>query len=262
MIERKTIHTLPIHSLADLQAFGMEIANSQMFGSLNPHQGTMVASILFQKNLTVDDFARQYDFVSGKLSMKAHAMLARFNALGGEHQIEEYTAEKVSILFSYKKTSDMRFSLTMTEVMDAGICMGNKGMKDTWRKHPRSMLFARVVSEACRVLCPAASSGIYTPEEVSDFTRDDVPLDDYESYAQPAQSYTPSYTAPTPTPAIDPSVCPFECSYKGQKWESLPTDMLETAYDYPQTAQECRDYIRKILDARKAVSDDPENLAQ
>ena len=49
MIERKTIHTLPIHSLADLQAFGMEIANSQMFGSLNPHQGTMVASILFQK---------------------------------------------------------------------------------------------------------------------------------------------------------------------------------------------------------------------
>jgi hypothetical protein len=217
---------------------------SRLLGDINPATGTMIASILYQKNMTVDDFSRQYDLVSGKISMKAHAMLARFNALGGEHKIETYTNEEVAILFSYKRTKDMRFTLTMKEVMDAGICMGNKGMKDTWKKHPRSMLFARVVSEACRVLCPAASAGIYTPEEVSDFTMDEVPIHDDWSSA----SSTPMQS---PKPQLDPAVCPFECEWKGRRWEELPDNLLQAALEYNQTPPTSIPIIQSIIQSRQ-----------
>ena len=151
MIERKTVHTLPFHSFADLDAFGNQLAMSRLLGDINPATGTMIASILYQKNMTIDDFSRQYDLVSGKITMKAHAMLARFNALGGKHKIETYTNEEVAILFSYKLTKDMRFSLTMNEVQATGICNTAKGMKDTWKKqHSKNLWMKQIFKEATK----------------------------------------------------------------------------------------------------------------
>jgi hypothetical protein len=51
-----------------------------------------------------------------------------------------------------------------------GVAMGKSGLKDNWRKFPRQMLTARCISEAIRLLMPQIVSGVYTPEEVQDFT--------------------------------------------------------------------------------------------
>ncbi len=52
----------------------------------------------------------------------------------------------------------------------------NSRLKYNWRTAPKQMLTARNVSEAVRLLAPQIISGIYTPEEVSDFSSQDKPL--------------------------------------------------------------------------------------
>lgn len=43
------------------------------------------------------------------------------------------------------------------------------GGKENWRKFPRQMLSARVISEGVAACYPMATSGLYVPEEVEDF---------------------------------------------------------------------------------------------
>ena len=53
------------------------------------------------------------------------------------------------------------------------------GGKDMWKKYPRQMLRARVISEGVRAICPGVTAGFYTPEEVADFpqTRGEVSIE-------------------------------------------------------------------------------------
>jgi hypothetical protein len=41
--------------------------------------------------------AEKYHLIQGKLSMRADAMLAEFNARGGKHKIKERSPERVAI---------------------------------------------------------------------------------------------------------------------------------------------------------------------
>lgn len=52
----------------------------------------------------------------------------------------------------------------MTRAKAAGL-----GGKDNWKKYPRQMLRARVISDGVRGVYPAVLQGFYTPEEVQDF---------------------------------------------------------------------------------------------
>jgi hypothetical protein len=38
--------------------------------------------------------------------------------------------------------------------------------KDTWRQYPAAMLRARAIAEVCRMACPEALLGVYTPDEL------------------------------------------------------------------------------------------------
>ena len=38
--------------------------------------------------------------------------------------------------------------------------------KGVWKQYPQAMLRARAISALCRVLCPDAIRGVYTPEEL------------------------------------------------------------------------------------------------
>jgi hypothetical protein len=42
--------------------------------------------------------------------------------------------------------------------------------KENWRNYPRAMLRARCISEGIRTVFPACVAGVYTPEEVQDFS--------------------------------------------------------------------------------------------
>lgn len=61
---------------------------------------------------------------------------------------------------------------TYAECEEKGLTGGKDGVKVNWRKSPKAMLTARVITELTRLIDPGLIAGIYTPEEVEDFTAD------------------------------------------------------------------------------------------
>ena len=154
------------------------------------------------------------------------------------------------------------FQYTMKEARDTGICFAKGGtkLKDNWRKFPANMLWARMISNAIRVLCPEVNAGTYTPEEVYDF--DDEPknvtppkeapkekvkeveeqLSDKGGQAgnqEPAKPETEQKEKPKEEakeePKVvdaevidtkDPEKCPIEGKALGKPWTAFPIEQL------------------------------------
>jgi len=108
--------------------------------------------------------ARDYHVIQGKPALKADAMLARYLNTGGKVEWHEHTDAKVSATFSHPNGGSLRIEWDMARAKMAGL-----DGKDNWKKWPRQMLRARVISEGIRATNPAVNAGIYTPEEVQDF---------------------------------------------------------------------------------------------
>ena len=92
-------------------------------------------------------------------------MLARFQQAGGKVDWKEYTNDKVTGVFSHPQGGSLEVSWSLAQAKAIGIAN-----KDNWKNYPRAMLRARVVSEGIRSVYPGCVVGVYTPEEVQDFT--------------------------------------------------------------------------------------------
>lgn len=149
---------------------GEAFAASGMFGCTKPAQGAILALQCLTSGLTPFEVTQTYHLLDGKLSMKADAMLGRFVAAGGKVIWGTRTAERVKARWIYRD-NDLEMEVTMQELVASGVAIGKGGeLKDNYKRHPRQMLTARLISEAVRLLAPDVVSGVYTPEEVSDFT--------------------------------------------------------------------------------------------
>ena len=237
---------LPIQSMADLNAYGQHLAQSGVFGEINPAVGLVIATHLYQTDTTPIEFAANYDIVSGRPTRKAKSLLAELVAKGGSYSIDVYADDEVAITLSYGGLT-RRFATTIKDAEAAGLTRDNKGrVKTMWVRFPRRMLFARTVSEGIGVIAPGVNAGLYTPEEVSDFDGKDAPLDDADF--APAVSQTPPVLT---APSADPAVCALDCPYKGQRWEQLDDALLDAALSYDGVPQDAKDYIRTVLAARR-----------
>jgi hypothetical protein len=108
--------------------------------------------------------ARDYDIIQGRSAKKAEAMLRDFLESGGKvewHKLDDANADAT---FSHPAGGSVRITWDLERVKAAGL-----SSKDMYKKYPRQMLRSRVVSEGVRTVCPAATSGMYVPEEVADF---------------------------------------------------------------------------------------------
>lgn len=108
--------------------------------------------------------ASEYHIIQGRPALKADAILARFQSSNGKVEWHEYTDECVSGTFSHPAGGSLKVDWDMTRAKAAGL-----GGKDNWKKYPRQMLRARVISDGVRGVYPAVLQGFYTPEEVQDF---------------------------------------------------------------------------------------------
>jgi hypothetical protein len=113
--------------------------------------------------------ARDYHIIQGKPALKADAMLARFQAAGGMVKWKEMNDLRVCAEFSHPQGGTVEIDWDMERAKAAQL-----GGKDMWKKFPRQMLRARVISEGIRTVYPGATVGVYTPEEVQDF--EDKPI--------------------------------------------------------------------------------------
>ena len=156
---------LPVNSLSDLSIIGTELAKSGMLGITSPAAGLVVAMTCHMEGITPLEFARTYHIIGNKPSKKADTMAAEYRQRGGKYKIVERSGTRAAALFTFEG-QEVPFEFTMEMAIKAELA--GKGNVN-WNKYPENMLWARMMSNAIRVLCPEVNAGIYTPEENEDF---------------------------------------------------------------------------------------------
>lgn len=171
-----------------IEKMGSWIVQSKFFGCDYPAQGHVIAMELFLTGMTPIEYQRRNKIVQGKPFKQYDSMLAEFHERGGVSRLISKTPELASIELTYRDVKQT-FSLTWEEAQKESFVYHTDGsMKEAMvldllakgtppklkAKYatPRSraiMMFARVVSDGIRTLCPEVNYGTYTPEEGLDF---------------------------------------------------------------------------------------------
>lgn len=159
--------------LAEVQTMAKAVAQSGLFGAKTLDQALALMLVAQAEGMHPMTAVQTYDIIDGKPAMKAQAMLARFQRAGGTVEWKARTSERACASFTHPQGGTVEVEWTI-EMAKASVAIGRNGLKDNWRKFPRQMLTARVISEGVTTVYPAAKGGFYTPEEVQDFSPRDV----------------------------------------------------------------------------------------
>lgn len=171
--------------MADLERMAEAITQSGLFGIKTVQQALSLMLIAQAEGLHPALAARDYDIIQGKPALKSKAKLARFQRVGGIVKWIVRTDTSAMAEFSHPSSSA---PITVEWNMDMAAKAGLAG-KDTWKKHPRQMLSARVISEGVDATYPDAGSLMYVPEELQDMSADRIPPSSTGLFDQPpAQS--------------------------------------------------------------------------
>lgn len=195
------------------------IAKSGMFGFNTTDQVLALMAVAQSEGRHPGSVARDYHFIKGRPALKADAMLARFQSVGGRVEWSCYTDEKVEAVFTHAQGGSLRLAWTLAQAKAIGLAT-----KDNWKLYPRAMLRARVISEGIRTVYPGVLTGEYTPEEVMDFQPHTAtpPLEITVDHVDVESSGLPLYT-----PAADGSVTLYKLCIDEQHWEDTYFDMVD-----------------------------------
>jgi hypothetical protein len=149
--------------LSDIEKMASVAAASRMFGFKSKEEAMAIMLLCQAEGLHPAIAMRDYHVIQGRPTLKADAILARFQQAGGKVSWEILTDEKVSGSFSHPQGGSATITWTFADAQKIGLTG-----KDNWKKYPRAMLRARVVSEGVRTVYPGVVVGVYTPEEVQD----------------------------------------------------------------------------------------------
>jgi hypothetical protein len=160
--------TVPEYPVSDLERMAGAVAKSNLFGIKTADQALALMLVAQAEGMHPATAARDYDIIQGRPAKKAEAMMRDFIRSGGSVKWAALTDDRVTATFAHPQGGEVEIDWDMKRAQAAGL-----GGKDMWKKYPRQMLRARVVSEGIRTVCPMATGGMYVPEEVRDF--DDAP---------------------------------------------------------------------------------------
>lgn len=103
--------------------------------------------------------------VKGRVTLSANLMAAAIKRQRPryDYRVTEHTAESCSIEFMQDGEHLGESTYSMGDATAAGLASS-----ETWKKHPRNMLFARALSNGAKWFCPDIFGGgpIYTPDEL------------------------------------------------------------------------------------------------
>lgn len=150
------------YDVSDIERMARAFATSKLFGVTNPEQAVALCLIAQAEGRHPASAAQDYHIIQGKPSKKSDAMLRDFLNGGGKVEWHELSDNKADATFSHPAGGSVRISWDHERAKQAQIST------PMWKKYPRQMLRARVVSEGVRTVFPMATSGMYVPEEVED----------------------------------------------------------------------------------------------
>lgn len=148
-----------------IERMAVSVARSGLFGFKTPDQVMALMLVAQAENLHPAKAIQEYHIINGKPTLKADAMLARFQAAGGRVEWIEYTDTKVVGKFSHQSGGNVTVEWTVEMGRKAGL-LGNP----TWTKYPRQMLRSRCIAEGIRTVFPGVIVGSYSEEEGEDMT--------------------------------------------------------------------------------------------
>lgn len=205
-----------------IDRMGEFFAKSGMFGCERVEQGKVLAAVCMAEKKSPIQVLRENHLIDGKLSQRADYMLASFRQRGGKHRVIERSPDRAAVeleLDGEKQAFVLTFADACLEPHPWSNKRGPDGktlLKTNWAT-PRArmqMLWARVISDGVRTMCPEVVAGIYTPEEIAD-ERDARPAPTINLQAPPPQSAPPEkHVTPPDTDAelaaagLAPSVPP------------------------------------------------------
>lgn len=146
-----------------VERMAVAVAKSGLFGVKTPDQAMALMLIAQAEGLHPAIAARDYHVINGRPTLKADAMLARFQTAGGSVRWGEYTDRRVVGTFSHPQGGSVEVAWTVDMANAAGLTKN-----PTWKSYPRQMLRARCISEGIRTVFPGVVVGTYTPEEAED----------------------------------------------------------------------------------------------
>lgn len=161
--------TTALVPVSDLEKMAAAVATSKLFGITSKEQALALMLVAQAEGLHPATAARDYHVIQGRPALKADAMLGRYINSGGKVEWHDHTDTKVSATFTHPAGGALKIDWDLARAKAAGLAD-----KDMWKKYPRQMLRARVISEGVRATNPNVSIGIYTPEEVRDVAEKDM----------------------------------------------------------------------------------------
>lgn len=168
--------------ISDIRQMAEATAKSNLFGIKTVEQAMALMLIAQAEGTHPALAARDFHVIQGRPSLKADAMLARFQQAGGVVEWQDYTDAKVSGKFSHPQACPRPVLIEWT--LEQAKRIGLAG-KDNWKNYPRQMLRARCISEGVRTAYPGIAVGIYTAEEAQD-----MPVERHMGNAEIVQELT------------------------------------------------------------------------
>jgi hypothetical protein len=159
---------LQVYTVQDIERMASALARSRLFAY---DEAQLIALMLIAQSQGIHPVkvALRYSIIQGRPAMKADAMLADFQQIGGSVKwvSESGDREKAEAIFNHAIhcPEGQTVSFTLEDAKRAKLIKADSA----WEKFPASMLRARVVSSGIRMIAPGIIAGIYTPEEVADF---------------------------------------------------------------------------------------------
>lgn len=234
--------------VADIQVMANAVAKSGLFGIKTAEQGVALMLIAQAEGLHPAIAARDYHVIQGRPALKTDAMMARFQQAGGKVEWKVYTDDEVTGVFSHQAGG----SLTVTWTLDQAKRIGLAG-KDNWRNYPRAMLRARCISEGIRSVYPGCVVGVYTPEEVQDFS--DVPAPQGVKHMGDIQDITVEIEDGLPlyTPG---NTEPYAHAADLQEWQQTYLGIVRKLSSHPKLSdQEKSDKVKSLQQANREYMD-------
>ena len=152
--------------VADIEKMAVAIAKSKMFGMKTADEAFALMLIAQAEGMHPAIAARDFHVIQGRPTLKADAMLARFQNAGGKVQWDVYTDAEVTGTFSHPSGGSLKLTWTFAQAKAIGLTG-----KDNWKNYPRAMLRARCISEGIRTVYPGCVVGTYTAEEIEEIPK-------------------------------------------------------------------------------------------
>lgn len=188
---------IPLTEMQEMAKIGVE---SNFFGIKKPTEALALMLIAQSEGKHPATVFSQYHVIQGRPALKSDAMLARFQQAGGKVEWHTHTNEKVSATFIHPQGGSLTVDWDMQRAKEAGLTG-----KDNYKKFPRQMLRARVISEAVRAVYPGVLQGMYTPEEVQEF---DAPRPVRSAKVEPVVEVKAEPVTEAPVVVVEPVAVP------------------------------------------------------